>query len=308
MSFQQNSSFNKTSNEEVCDVCFAMFIFRICLQVVFFLVQFTGNYLIVWMVVSTPTLHSTCMKFICNLAIADFLRGLLFPAFIVVELNVLLKHNFPRTLFNVCLVFSYTFNAASLLNLAFMSIDRSMITIKPLKYKVFMTPRKVKTIIFFIWLLAILTSVTAGFHLFKRRVLSFSGIVLVYLVILVSYGTILREVKKQTQIRAQIAPNLRPLNNTQRTRELRLAKTTALVIGIFTLSWSLFGYTMVSPPKELKASVYDTTWGHLFMWGKTLGFMSTAINPVIYFYRSSSLRNSAKTLLLNQLIHRFCVG
>ena len=308
MSFQQNSSFDKTNNEEVCDVCFAMFIFRVCYQVVIFVVQFTGNSLIVWTIVSTPSLHSTCMVFICNLAIADFLSGLFVMPLAVVKQLYALQYVFLHTVNRACLGFAYTFCTASLFNLGFMSIDRCMITIKPLKYKVFMTPAKVKTVIIIIWFLSIVAGFFEGFKILTRQacfLVTLSAIVLVYLVILVSYGIIFKEVKKQTKVRAQIVASAPQQNFAQRASDQKLAKTIVLVIGVFSVCWSIFTYSMLNPPIKFNAKVYHTTWGRWYMWGTTFTFTSTAANPVIYFYRNSSLRIAAKTLLNNKILQKW---
>lgn len=297
-----SSNTTEKSQENVCNVCFGILIFLLCVEVIIFVVQFVGNGLVIWTVFVTPSLRSSCMIFICNLAIADFLNGfLVIPIAVLIELYILIEKEILHFWLDLCLAFGYVFYTVSMLNLTFMSIDRCMAIVKPMKYKVLMTTNRVKTIIVGTWLGGIFIGTVEGFKLLSREACFLTTIIviaIVYLIIVISYAILIRKLKRQDRVRAQMVSAAQDINSAQRRRDQKLAKTIGLVIGVFTVSWCLLAYTMLFPPINFAYSLLFETWGHLFGLGVCLSFTSTAINPLIYFFQSISMKNAAKDLIV----------
>lgn len=75
----------------------------------------------------------------------------------------------------------------------------------------------------------------------------------------------------------------------RRESEKRTAKTIAVVITVFTLSWVPYGYVLVSDPEQHVNSFY--------IWAVAIGMTSSAVNPIIYFFSSKDFRESSKRVL-----------
>jgi len=304
-----NISSNKTNeiHETTCSYCFPVFISLICLEIIILVAQFIGNGLVIWTVAATPSLRTTCMIFICNLAIADFLNALfVIPIAILLEVYILIKRKVLLFWLDLSFAFGYTFYTVAMVNLAFMSIDRCMAIVQPMKYKVFMTTKKVNILLLSTWFCGTLIGIWEGMKLFPRQGCFYATIIfiaIVYLIIITSFTILLGKVKRQDRVRAAMISTNQHINNSQRKRDQKLAKTVGLVIGVFTVSWCLLAYAMLFPPLEIAPSLLGT-WGHFFLWGVCLSFTSTAIDPFIYFFQNSSMKNSAKSLISRKIICR----
>lgn len=311
MSVISHNISSNTSTYEIqqttCRYCYGVFILLICLEIIILILQCIGNGLVIWTVAATPSLRTTCMIFICNLAIADFLNALfVIPIAILLEVYILIKRKVLLFWLDLSFAFGYTFYTVAMVNLAFMSIDRSMAIVQPMKYKVFMTTKKVNFLLLGTWLAGIVIGIWEGMKLFPRQGCFYATIIfiaIVYLIIMISFAVLLGKLKSQDRVRASMVSTSTQMNNAQRKRDQKLAKTVSLVIGVFTVSWCLLAYTMLFPPLDLASSLLGT-WGQFFLWGVCLSFTSTAIDPFIYFFQSSPMKAAAKSLISRKILCR----
>lgn len=80
-----------------------------------------------------------------------------------------------------------------------------------------------------------------------------------------------------------------PVAKKRRESEKRAAKTIAVVIALFTLSWVPYGYVLVSDPEQNVNSFY--------IWAVTVGLSNSAVNPIVYFFSNKAFRKSSKQTL-----------
>ena len=130
-----------------------------------------GNVLILLAVSRTACLQTKTNVFIANLAVADLLLALLAMPFTLVAC---ITYEWPLSdvMCSLLGVFNSLFCEASILTLTFVSLERFVAISYPLQYHSFMTDSRVKGIIVFIWVQALLCA-TSTFLFSKFRYLRF---------------------------------------------------------------------------------------------------------------------------------------
>ena len=264
-------------------------------------------------VARTQNLRTNFGFLICSLSLADLLLSLvvkpMLMSLIVPTIGYECSPN-PDALHNTTIVLSFAFNAASMGTLFFISVDRCLCVVFPIKYPVIVTRARIKSVIGVTWL-GTGASIVNAFVLDPAitnseamRIIIVTGLCVTYLVIFLCYSMIYSKIRKQNSIRDELqGSNHR--NSTRSVRvgglrssissyshkkERKLALTMALVIVIFTCSWAPLGYVVL-------AARHQTFDYSTVIWAVTVGFANSAINPVLYFFRSEEYRNASKRLL-----------
>lgn len=269
-----------------------------------------GNILVCITVYSSPRLHKTWCYFICSLSVADLLVNLVvqpMEAILTMERIAGVCQNTLRDAFRLA---AYITCGASLMNLAFMSVERLLAIAWPLRQrKVIMTRRKIIVMLAIIWGVPSLlgsTGLVVGKDTRLSSILILIGLAGCYGIILTSYGILLLRTRAQFRVNDEMtlaelpldkkranSPSTRRVseNRTKKRRESekRVAKTIAVVITVFTLSWVPFGYVLVSDPEQHVTSFY--------IWAVAIGLTNSAVNPVIYFFSSNDFRENSKRIL-----------
>ncbi|XP_038603231.1 5-hydroxytryptamine receptor 6 [Tachyglossus aculeatus] len=116
-----------------------------------------GNALLILLICSQPSLRNTSNYFLASLFMADLMVGL------VVMPPALLNALYGRWVLarRLCLLwaaFDVMCCSASILNLCLISLDRYLLILSPLRYKLRMTPRRALALILAAWTLAALAS------------------------------------------------------------------------------------------------------------------------------------------------------
>lgn len=271
----------------------AEIVVRICLSVL----GTVFNVLVCLTFWFSPRLVSNSTLLLCNLSAADLVTSLLgipvslHVSFLQFRSNGVCALGTPTKPipWNTGVIVA-TFTG-SISNLVVMSLDRCFMIRLPFSYKNFVSARKIKVVILLIWMSAII-----GFVCITKRLISqdlfakaaFTILVVCYLIIIVCYVLVFWGIKKQKKV---IASNTEA-NNTalrQQVVEGKLAKTIAIIITVFSISWAPLGYTM------LQHSDFETfaNTNPLIHWAATVGMATAVINPLIYFGRKKEYRNAA---------------
>ncbi|EDO35667.1 predicted protein, partial [Nematostella vectensis] len=245
-----------------------------------------GNGLVVWVIVGSPRFHNTCSALFCSLAVADFLLGsLVLPLHSAIQFLALGRECFPRLLLGFLFSLTYVLNGASLLTLCLLSIDRCIVVMYPLRYKTFMTRTKLATSLSLIWVFTLTSGTVKAARIIPRSPLTkllLVSVLIPYAVIILSYALVYHQIKRQNRVRAV-------LTNTNQERfqksEDRLAKTIAMVIGGFTASWTPFAFAIMILPEGVEDIDHP-----LLQSAALFTFISPAINPLLYFFRSKEFR------------------
>lgn len=274
-----------------------------------------GNILVCVTVYSSPRLHKTWCYFICSLSVADLLVNLVVqPMEAILTLNRMtgVCQKILRDAFRLA---AYITCGASLMNLAFMSVERLLAIAWPLSQSQILTRRKMFLMLLVIWGVPCALGITGqvvGKGTRLSSILILTGLAGCYGVILTSYGILLLRTRAHFKVSQAMTLTVRQHENEDKKRanslskdrvfekrntvakkrresEKRAARTIAVVIGAFTLSWVPYGYVLVSDPEQNVNSFY--------IWAVTVGLTNSAVNPVIYFFSSKEFRENSKRTL-----------
>lgn len=251
-----------------------------------------GNILVILVIWRTPNLRTICGFLISNLAIADLLT----TAFVNVPFS--LGYTAERSAckdpvsFRVALVIVHISGAISLSTLTFLSIDRCFAICSPLRHRTFTTFTKLKVVLIKIWIDSLVFPILQ--ELYPNIPLLWyaptCALLLCFVIILTCGVLTILNVRKMSFRIMDLHQNHDggSSGGRMRQRNKQVAKTTALVITLFTFSWTPF--TVMRLMKR------STAYYSLEYWFVTLGLANSAVNPCIYFYRHRNYRQALKTI------------
>ncbi|XP_043932595.1 adenosine receptor A1-like [Protopterus annectens] len=279
------------------------------IEVVIALASVFGNVLVVWAVKLNRSLRDATFCFIVSLALADIAVGaLVIPLAITIDIG--LKTEFYSCLLIACVVLVLT--QSSILALLAIAFDRYLRVKIPIRYKTIVTQRRAGIGVAACWIISIFVGftpmlgwnnlsklnisssnasvITCGFEnvisMDYMVYFNFFGCVLPPLVImLIIYIEIFNVIRKHLSRKASMN-GMDP--NKYYGKELRLAKSLALVLFLFALSWlplhTLNCITLFSPttPKS-DIALYVAIF---------LTHGNSAVNPVVYAFRIKRFRRA----------------
>ena len=222
------------------------------------LISILSNALVLAAMKRTPSIRSTSINMLCNLAVSDLLVGLIVqPIYVVKELKrrTLLNELAPKIGYFAC--------AASLCTITAITVDRFLALHYHMRYVTLVTKSRVKNALVIIWLLSFLE---LGFHFWNNRIHDFlSGVVIIICLIICtfSYVRIYLIVRRhQLQIHAQ-----------QQAVQSSNAENNLYVL------LTLYG---------ISHKDWQTEWEFAI----TAVFMNSSINPFLYCWRLRELRTA----------------
>ena len=275
-----------------------------------------GNILVCVTVYSSPRLHKAWCYLICSLSVADLLVNLCVQPMEAILTFKRMAGVCQQGLRDVFRLAAYITCGASLMNLAFMSVERLLAIAWPFSQRQVVTRRKTLAMLAIIWGVPSLLGIP-GFIAAKgtrlSSILILIGLAGCYGVILTSYAILFQQTRAHFKVNNARTLTVLPHENEggknganspsawcvpekktammkkRRESERRAAKTIAVVITVFTLSWVPYGYVLVSDPEQHVTSFY--------IWAVTIGLTNSAVNPVIYFFSSKDFRENSKRIL-----------
>ncbi|XP_074833740.1 adenosine receptor A1 [Carettochelys insculpta] len=283
----------------------------ITLEVLIALVSVPGNVLVIWAVRMNPALQDATFSFIVSLAVADVAVGaLVIPLAIVINIG-------PQTDFYTCLMVAcpvLILTESSILALLAIAVDRYLRVKIPLSYKNVVTPKRAAVAIACCWIVSLLVGLTPMFgwnNLHKMRTQEANGshtsfvircqfenvISMEYMVyfnffiwvlpplmlMLIIYLEVFNLIRKQLD--KKVSANS---SDPQKYygKELKIAKSLALVLFLFALSWlplhTLNCITLFCPSCQTPSILIYIA---IFL---THG--NSAMNPVVYAFRIKKFR------------------
>ncbi|KAA0707892.1 Adenosine receptor A1 [Triplophysa tibetana] len=281
------------------------------MEVLIALSSVTGNVMVVWAVRINRTLRDTTIYFIVSLALADIAVGaLVIPLAITISIG--LKTHFYSCLLVACIVLVLT--QSSILALLAIAIDRYLRVKIPMSYKRVVTPRRAGTAVVLSWMVAIIVGLTPMLgwnNLEKLReanetlgtnlliTCKFENVIsMEYMVYFNFFGWVLPPLVFMLLIYAEIFYMIhRQLNKkvtaNQRDptryygKELKLAKSLALVLFLFAVSWLplhvLNCITLFCPTCDNSTLLYIAI---------LLSHGNSVVNPIVYAFRIEKFRNA----------------
>ncbi|XP_062853237.1 adenosine receptor A1-like [Trichomycterus rosablanca] len=270
------------------------------------LASVVGNVLVILVVALNRTLREPTFCFIVSLAIADIAVGaLVIPLAIVISLG--LETPFHTCLFLSCLIVTIT--QSSILSLLAIAIDRYLRVKIPTRYYIVVTQQRAWVAVGVCWLLSFLIGFVPmfGWHkeipgnssnssLIKCKFTSvismdymvyfnFFGWVVVPLIIMAGlYAGIFHTIHRQLNHRAQASTDSSKYFH----KELKLAKSLALVLFLFALCW-LPLHIMNCVSNFCPTSCIPKT---AFYVGIIMSHVNSALNPMVYAFRIQRFRDT----------------
>ncbi|XP_010728414.1 adenosine receptor A1 [Larimichthys crocea] len=264
-----------------------------------------GNVLVVLVVCANRSLRNTTFCFIVSLAVADIAVGVLvIPLAIIISLG--LNTQFYTCLFLSCLLLIIT--QSSILSLLAIAIDRYLRVKIPTRYSSIVTQNRAYVAVCLCWILSFLTGLvpmTGWNNINTQRNLSISsdivcrfttvmrmdymvyfnffGWVVVPLSIMIAlYAEIFRMIRRQLNRRAEATCD----GDRYFQKELRLAKSLALVVFLFIVCWlpiHIMNCINFFCPK------YEVPKPALHV-GIFMSHVNSALNPMVYAFRIKQFR------------------
>ncbi|XP_020350600.1 adenosine receptor A1-like [Oncorhynchus nerka] len=287
-----------------------------------------GNVMVVWAVRINRSLRDTTFCFIVSLALADIAVGaLVIPLAITISIG--LKTHFYSCLLVACTVLVLT--QSSILALLAIAIDRYLRVKIPMSYKRVVTPRRAGTAVVVCWMVAIVVGLTPmlGWNNLQRLrdngslvtpdllvTCQFETVISMdYMVYFNFFGWVLPPLILMLLIYAEIFYMIHRQLNKKVTashtdpsryygKELKLAKSLALVLFLFAISWLplhiLNCITLFCP--DCKKPIFLIYIAILLTHG------NSAVNPIVYAFRIKKFRNAFRKIWEQYVLCRDPVG
>uniref|UniRef100_A0A3Q0S3R6 Adenosine receptor A1 n=1 Tax=Amphilophus citrinellus TaxID=61819 RepID=A0A3Q0S3R6_AMPCI len=296
------------------------------MEVVIALSSVIGNVMVVWAVRINRSLRDTTFCFIVSLALADIAVGaLVIP--LAITISIELRTHFYSCLLGACTVLVLT--QSSILALLAIAIDRYLRVKIPMSYKRVVTPRRAGTAVLLCWLVSIIVGLTPMFgwnnlqHLRENGSLSSDALVtcrfetvisMDYMVYFNFFGWVLPPLLLMLAIYVEIFYMIHKQLNKKVTashtdprryfgKELKLAKSLALVLFLFAVSWLplhiLNCITLFCPECDKPEFIYIAI---------ILSHGNSAVNPIVYAFRIKKFRTAFRKIWKQYLLCRDPVG
>ncbi|XP_057312187.1 histamine H2 receptor-like [Hydractinia symbiolongicarpus] len=285
-----------------------------------------GNLLILYAILKMKCLPIQTGYFLNNLAIADLGVIVEFIAYFIYHKDDgPVSENIHKYLFPSIDIF---FGSVSLLQVTCISIERAVAVTWPLKYPSYISMRRAKYVVYFIWtfslhlvvlglLRIVITDKTYARSVFYFQVvvlllIPMSVIVIAYLFVFVSaYQNLSQERRRLKMLTFMLRNNdvvaqqddgdrkLTWKSNSIRCKEIKLSLNVAMVVVPFLLVWGFFFFV----------NVYESETEHqitgVYNWLVTiLPFCVSTTNPVLYLIFTRSLRNAVKSVIKRKVRKR----
>ncbi|XP_055078077.1 adenosine receptor A1-like isoform X2 [Periophthalmus magnuspinnatus] len=283
----------------------------IIMEVVIAVSSVVGNVMVVWAVRINRSLRDTTFCFIVSLALADIAVGaLVIPLAITISIG--LQTHFYSCLLFACAVLVLT--QSSILALLAIAVDRYLRVKIPMSYKRVVTARRAGIAVLLSWLVSFVVGLTPMFGWNNLHQLQQNGSLVVtcefetvismdYMVYFNFFGWVMLPLLLMLGIYVEIFYMIhRQLNKKVMSshsdprryfgKELKLAKSLALVLFLFAVSWlplhilnciTLFCPSCDSPADLIYVAIL-------------LSHANSAVNPVVYAFRINKFRTAFRKI------------
>lgn len=301
----QPNNLTQSTSEEICNDSLDP-VSRISLIVINCILAPLGtveNLIVLITMYKTTSLHNSSSLFICSLAAADLMVGAIMHPVVAVKSSLNITYNMhPLAIFTECLTLQTL--PATTFSLCAISIDRYIAITMVFKYDELVTTKRCIRVIGLFWLLTlILPAVRLTIsdpedlpNLWTAAVIC--TFVFPMVVICYCYYHIWKTAKRQEKRIAQlrVTDEKRAAAAVQ---NVKAAWTIGIIIGVCVLFWTpsfVMGVVQNMMADECKKKQMNATW----MWGQTVAFSLSAIDPIIYTFRNTDFMKACKKLFRSQ--------
>ena len=258
----------------------------------------TGNVVALWLFYKHESLRTISNRFLASLSIADVLVGLVIDPYWIV-IRCWNSRRVQRKLVMITKMLWIHTTAATTLNSCCVSIDRFIAIRFPFRYQDSLTKRRCFAVIILVWLI----SLSLPFLMFSREgmelcvFIAFTICLVPLLVVSFCYIIIFKLARKQFK-RILLAKNIPDSGENIRVRvvqNLKAIKTVGFVLSACIITWMpsvvllfvIFYYMEEEKRCRLRKLIFVVS-----PWVEAIAFTSSAINPLIYYFRNSDFRRA----------------
>ena len=258
----------------------------------------TENVVALWLFYKHESLRTISNRFLASLSIADVLVGLVIdPYWIVIRCWNLRR--VQRKLLMITKMLRILTTAATTLNSCCVSIDRFIAIRFPFRYQDSLTKGRCFAVIILVWLI----SLSLPFLMFSREgmelcvFIAFTICLVPLLVVSFCYIIIFKLARKQFR-RILLAKNIPDSGENIRVRvvqNLKAIKTVGFVLSACIITWmpsvvlQLVKFYYMEEEKRCRLRKLKFVESP---WVEAIAFTSSAINPLIYYFRNSDFRRA----------------
>ena len=289
-----NRCFNLDINFATSDSLYSTNIATAVVNSFFSVTTLLGNFLVILAYKRTPSLHCPANTLLCCLALSDFTVGLIAqPSFVAHKIGEI-----QRNLDIYCATrmitetSGYITSGVSILTLTAISVERYLAVYLHLRYKEIVTNFRTLVTVGVLW--SVLVIIAGSRFLIKDgRKLNAIMVPVLFSSLIVTvwaYSRIYREVKRH-QRSIQVQENIASTRNIVKYK--KSAVTMAYILGLFALSNAPFIGVVIAH----RIQGYTHTVKVAYIYVSTCIFMCSSINPVMYCWRISEIRQAVVRIL-----------
>ena len=265
-----------------------------------------GNVVVLWLFYRDESLRTISNGFLTSLSVADLLVGLVIdPVWIVIR--CLIQPSVKSTLYYSIYVLWIHTTTATTFNLCCVSVDRFIAIRFPFRYQDFVTKKRCCMVIILVWLISLCLPFTTIPLMFLGNIanavlwlsLALVTFVAPLFVVTFCYMFMFKAARRQSR-RMFLSETFHSSNGNNIPRngamkQFKAIKTVGVILGVYIVSWM---------PIQVLSAVhcYYIATNHLcndiklenvvWPWVEAIAFTSSAINPLIYFFRNSDFRRA----------------
>ena len=247
------------------------------------LTSIVGNTLVLAAILRTPSLRLPSAVFLCSLAVSDLLVGLVVqPIYIA---NVLTND----LLYKIRNAMSVSACGVSLMTMTAISVDRFLALHYHMRYPDLMTTQRAAYTSMALWLIGLLLP----FLLFwKLKAFQFAIAVAIARCIFISTVCYIKiyQIVRQHQLQIHAQQQAMEIFNAENNQNMERSKKSAINTFIYYMAMILCYTPMFIGMFIIAAS--SIRWTIAWNLAKTMAYMNSSINPVLYCWRLRELRTA----------------
>ena len=268
-----------------------------------------GNCVIIAAFYRFVSLRTPSNLLLLGLSFCDLFVGLVTqPLFVAETALVAANSAVGCTLKDLYVIFLFLFSSASMLHVCLISVERSIAIVHPFKHQFFITKKKLLVVFVVFWISwALLTIFTRREHgggligYSRMAFVIFSALVVLVINIRLwiearRHSALIRLVENSLQsysTSAESSENRGVRAMTQTARDTKAAKTIVLIIGVMILcNLPLIATFTARKFYNVRGRVATLLW----FAANTIVLLTSALNPVIYFWRRKEFRISVRRM------------
>ena len=261
----------------------------------------TGNMVALWLFYKHKSLRTISNRFLASLSMADAFVGLVIDPVLIVII-CWIQPEVHSNLFLISIMLWIHTTAATTLNSCCVSIDRFIAIRFPYRYQDILTERRCFAVIILVWFI----SLCLPFLVFLRErngpnellvSIAFTICLVPLLVVCFCYILIFKLARKQFR-RILLAKNIPDSGENVRFRVMqnfKAIKTVGFVLSACIITWmpsvvlQLVKFYYMEEEKRCRLRKLTFV---VSPWVEAIAFTSSAINPLIYYFRNSDFRRA----------------